>query len=103
MLEYARDRFKGPTSSQPPPNPAGNAEPQPTNGQQNIHNTANTAELQPQKGQVELETENGVPIMPAVMDNRDLKKDYMVELVRKYLTAHYGEWQHPRNTERTYS
>lgn len=73
MLEYATDLFSGPRpmSSQPTQTASGKSEP-------------------PQKkNRVHLETENGIPIMPAVTE--EVKKKYMVELVRRYLTAQYGE------------
>ena len=83
MLEYATDLFKGPTCSRPAQIPPTSSQPSP--------NTSGNLAPPTKKGQVELETEHGIPIMPAVVENRELKKDYMVELVRKYLTAHYGE------------
>jgi hypothetical protein len=79
MLEYATEMFNGPPATRPANNP-------PTAPQ----NTSEAAGPPQKQGQVELQTEMGLPIMPAVVDNRELKKDYMVDLVRKYLTAHYG-------------
>ena len=89
MLEYATELFNRPKSSRPAHIPHTSSRPP--------ANTSENSDLQPKKGQVELETENGIPIMPAVMDNRELRKDYLVELVRKYLTAQCGKRDHPLN------
>jgi hypothetical protein len=79
MLLYATDLFHPPAEG-----PSNQRNP-------TTADTADHSDPPVEKGQVQLETEDGLPVMPAVVEDRNIRKAYLVELVRKYLTAHYGE------------
>jgi hypothetical protein len=41
---------------------------------------------------LDIQTENGFPLMPPLMENIEQKKDELEELLRRYLNAHYSKF-----------
>jgi len=94
FLDHVKKPVNEPAAATRPANrPASSSTPAINNPKSSLHslNPPEPAGQQVKKGQIELEMEAGFPIMPAVEDTPELRKEDMVELVRMYLTSHYGE------------